>query len=190
MRPFEVVGIPLPERGFYVVELASKRLGEALLGGDQPRYVSTAVLVTNLSVHFKWGRESSRVWVTHLDDATPAARRRCRHLRLLQRRMCAGGVARDSDGIAVVAQSLGDPHGNNACRYATAPLMVSARTDDDFSFVLSSWNEGIRPYDFALNVGGKWNAAIYHTRARSAAVPRRRDGVDETFPAAAYRRRR
>ena len=68
--------------------------------------------------------------------------------------------------------------------------MVSARTDDDFSFVLSSWNEGIRPYDFALNVGGKWNTAIYHTRARSAAVPRRRNGVDEALPAPSQRRRR
>ncbi len=48
-RPFEVVGIPLPEPGFHVVEIASPMLGAALLGkseadvrahggaGDQPR---------------------------------------------------------------------------------------------------------------------------------------------------------
>ena len=34
-------------------------------------YVPTAVLVTNLSVHFKWGRESSVVWVTTLDTGEP-----------------------------------------------------------------------------------------------------------------------
>ena len=31
-----------------------------------------AALVTNLSVHFKQGRESSLVWVTTLDRAEPA----------------------------------------------------------------------------------------------------------------------
>ena len=32
LRPFEVVGIPLPAPGFYVLELESQRLGAALLG--------------------------------------------------------------------------------------------------------------------------------------------------------------
>ena len=52
----EVVGIPLAGPGFYVVELQSPRLGAALLGKPQPMYVPTAALVTNLAVHFKWGR--------------------------------------------------------------------------------------------------------------------------------------
>ncbi|MBL0039063.1 MAG: hypothetical protein IPP36_11350 [Nitrosomonadales bacterium] len=34
-------------------------------------YIQSAALVTNLSVHFKWGRDSSLVWVTTLDRATP-----------------------------------------------------------------------------------------------------------------------
>ena len=34
-------------------------------------YVPTAAFVTNLSAHFKWGRESSLVWVTSLDKAEP-----------------------------------------------------------------------------------------------------------------------
>jgi len=58
-RAFEVVGIPLKDPGLYIVELESAILGEALLGISQPMYVPTAALVTNLSVHFKWGRESS-----------------------------------------------------------------------------------------------------------------------------------
>ena len=70
-RPFEVMGIPLKEPGFYVVELASPRLGAALHEENKPYYVQTAVLVTNLSVHFKQGRENSLVWVTSLDKGGP-----------------------------------------------------------------------------------------------------------------------
>ena len=72
-KAFEVVGIPLEKPGFHVVELASPRLGEALLGESRPRYVATSALVTNLGVHFKWGREASLVWVTTLDKAKPVA---------------------------------------------------------------------------------------------------------------------
>jgi hypothetical protein len=67
----KVVGIPLPQAGFYVVELASPKLGAALLGNRSPFYVRAATLVTNLGVHFKLGRESSLVWVTQLNDASP-----------------------------------------------------------------------------------------------------------------------
>ena len=49
----EVIGIPLKEPGFYIVELASPRLGRALHGEDKPYFVSTSVLVTNLAVHLK-----------------------------------------------------------------------------------------------------------------------------------------
>ena len=69
----EVIGIPLPKPGFYIVELASPRLGSALHGEDKPYYVATSVLVTNLAVHLKHGRESSLVWVTTLDRGKPVA---------------------------------------------------------------------------------------------------------------------
>ncbi|MCW5620769.1 MAG: alpha-2-macroglobulin, partial [Burkholderiales bacterium] len=79
-RTFEGVGSPLKQPGFYVVELASPKLGAALLTGSHPAakggevyHVSTAALVTNLSVHFKQGRESSLVWVTALDSGRPVA---------------------------------------------------------------------------------------------------------------------
>ena len=152
----------MPERGFYVVEIESTQLGEALLGKNAPRYVSTAALVTNLSVHFKWGRESSRVWVTRLDDAVPVA-----DAEIEITDYCGGAPLwhgrTDHDGIASIAQSLGEPHGSGTCGHSPRPLMIGARTDDDFSFALSSWNEGIRPYDFALQTGGVWAVAIYHT---------------------------
>ncbi len=70
-RAFEVVGIPLKKPGLYVVELESAILGASLLDPPRPMFVPTAALVTNLSVHFKWGRESSLVWVTRLDTGEP-----------------------------------------------------------------------------------------------------------------------
>jgi hypothetical protein len=60
-RAFEVVGMPLKNPGLYVVELESAILGTALLTPPQFMYVPTAVLVTNLSVHFKWGRNLSHM---------------------------------------------------------------------------------------------------------------------------------
>ena len=54
-KSFEVVGIPLKDPGFYVVEIESEILGASLLGISKPMFVPTTVLVTNLSVHFKWG---------------------------------------------------------------------------------------------------------------------------------------
>lgn len=53
-RAFEVVGIPLPAKGFHVVELASPRLGSALLEPGKIRYVATGALVTDMAVHFQW----------------------------------------------------------------------------------------------------------------------------------------
>jgi hypothetical protein len=38
-----------------------------------PMYVRTGVLVTNLGVHFKQGRENAVVWVTTLDRGRPVA---------------------------------------------------------------------------------------------------------------------
>ncbi|HEX7952351.1 MAG TPA: hypothetical protein VF523_04660, partial [Burkholderiales bacterium] len=73
-RAFEVVGIPLKKPGFYMVELASPRLGAALLDAPAPYYVQSAALVTNLSVHFKWGRENALVWVTALDSGVPVGK--------------------------------------------------------------------------------------------------------------------
>jgi hypothetical protein len=69
--PFEVVGIPLPTPGYYVVEIDSPRLGAALLDRTASMYVRTGTLVTNLGVHFKRGRESSVIWVTTLDKGKP-----------------------------------------------------------------------------------------------------------------------
>ena len=114
--------------GFYVVELASRRLGASLLGATTSRYVATAALVTNLAVHFKWGRESSRVWVTRLDDGEPVADAAVAIIDY-----CTGDErwrrrAPTRDGIAAIGESFGEPHSTDGCcsRTRIAPLIVLA----------------------------------------------------------------
>ena len=63
----------------------------------------------------------------------------------------ANGIARIDDVLPKPA-SWGDCSGDDG-----HPLMVSARADGDFSFVLSSWSEGISPGDFGFD-SGLWSA--------------------------------
>ncbi len=159
-QPEEVIGIPLKQPGFYVVELESRVLGEALLGEERPRYVSTAALVTDLAVHLKWGRERSLVWVTRLSTGAPVA-----GARVTVRDNCSGqelwqGVS-DAQGRALIERSMGDPP--RAGCYQARPLMVLARVPGDFSFTCSDWNQGITPYEFGVPVGNPESAAIAHT---------------------------
>jgi hypothetical protein len=152
-RDFEVVGIPLKQNGFYVVELASPVLGQALLGRRAPRYVAAAALVTNMAVHFKWGRERSLAWVTSLDTAKPVSNAQVRITDSCTGRMLARGVTDRSGGL-MIPTGLPQPETYGGCEGGGAhPLMVSARTGDDFSFTLTDWGDGIRPYDFDLPYG-------------------------------------
>jgi len=162
-KPSEVIGIPLRQRGFYVVEIGSRLLGQSLLGRNQLRYVSTAALVTNLAVHFNWGREGSSVWVTRLNDGQPVADAAITVIDFCAGTKLAEGRT-DVRGIARIRGSLGEPHGNNSCnRWSPAPLLVFARQGEDFSFTQSGWNQGITPYQFALNTSSEWNAGIFHS---------------------------
>ncbi|MEW6341489.1 MAG: MG2 domain-containing protein [Pseudomonadota bacterium] len=149
LRPFEVVGVPVTKPGFYVIELASPALGASLLGKKAPMYVRTAVLVTNLGVHFKQGRENSVVWVTSLDKGQPVPNA------VIQVSDCNG---------ADLASGKTDAHGVLTIDKALAPVkecgdtsfegfFVSARVDDpktgaDMAFVRSDWNRGIESWRF------------------------------------------
>ena len=165
-KSFEVVGIPLKSPGFYVVELASPRLGAALLGEERTRYVATSALVTNMSVHFKWGRESSLVWVTALDQAKPVADAEVRISDF-----CSGAEfwrgRTGPDGTAKITGTgvLPEVDSSNDCYEgsSTHPLFVTARSGEDMSFVVSGWNKGITPYDFQLTVGNQRLTKLAHT---------------------------
>lgn len=147
-RPFEVVGIPLAQPGYHVVEIESARLGEALLDKKEPMYVRTGVLLTNLGVHFKHGRESSLAWVTTLDRAQPVEGAEvsvndCRGKRLWNGRT-------DSQGLAKIQSVLAD---NPSDCPADNAYFVTARKPDsngvvDTTFVFSSWQKGIETWRF------------------------------------------
>ena len=163
-KDFEVVGIPLTKPGFYVVELASPVLGQALLGRKAPRYVATAALVTNMAVHFKWGREKSLAWVTSLDTGLPVGNAAVAVTDSCTGQLLANGTT-DKSGAVFIPAGLPQPETYGGCDsdYQNHPLMVSARAGDDFSFTLTDWGEGIRPYDFDLPYGYSAQGDVFHT---------------------------
>jgi len=176
-RAFEVVGIPFRKPGLYVVELESTILGNSLLGSPRPMYVPTAVLVTNLSVHFKWGRESSLVWVTSLDTGDPVKEatvsiKDCQEKILWQGKTDASGIAR-IDGSLPSGRAL--PHCDyeiknyddypqmRALQSLGTGLFVTAQTPEDMAFVHSSWDNGIEPWRFNLPSESYYGPFIAHT---------------------------
>jgi alpha-2-macroglobulin len=162
-KEFEVVGIPLTQPGFYIVELASPRLGQALLGRNAPRYVTAGALVTNMSVHFKWGRDTSLVWVTALDSGQGVGDAEVRITDSCTGQLLARGKT-DASGRLGVPKGLPEPETYANCENGgSSPLMVSARKGDDFSFSLTQWGQGIRPYDFDLSYGWSAPGEIFHT---------------------------
>ncbi len=160
---FEVIGVPLNGKGFHVVELASPALGASLLGRKVPRYVAAGALVTDMAVHFKWGRESSLVWVTRLSTGAPVGRAAIRISDSCTGQQWAAGMS-DASGRMAVHGGLPAPSLNDGCdENEDHPLMVSARADGDMSFSLSSWDKGIAPYDFDLPYGQSDNREVIHT---------------------------
>ncbi len=166
---FEVMGIPFKKPGLYVVELESTILGVSYLKKEKPMYVHTAALVTNLSAHFKRGRESSLVWVTSLDRGEPVegaavAIRDCRGKLFWEGKT-------DNNGIAHVNTALPEPKGlpytdrraDKDAFYDRSQIepissvdegyFVFARIAGDATFVHTSWDKGIEPYRFRLPYG-------------------------------------
>lgn len=163
-RAFEVVGIPLRTNGFHVVELASPILGRALLSKGGTRYVASAALVTDMAVHFQWGRGTSLAWVTRLKDASVVAGARIAVLDACTGETFWTGVT-DATGRAVVPDRLPDPSSYGGCRQydSSHPLMISARTGGDYSFTMTNWNSGIQPGDFSLPTGYGDDRSVWHS---------------------------
>ena len=169
-RATEVIGLPLAQPGYHLVEIESQLLGQALLASSAagvpasapaPMYVRTGVLVTNLGVHFKRGRSSSLVWVSTLDRARPVegaevAVNDCRGQRLWAGRTDAAGLARIPRGFADEVDSEGGPRCiGEAAYFVTARKAKSGGGGGDGSagvtdlaFVFSHWNRGIEPWRF------------------------------------------
>lgn len=158
-RPTEVIGIPVSRPGYHVLELASPALGQALLRlpdeeADEARtmYVRTGVLVTDLSVHAKIGRENALVWVTRLSDGQPVANAQ------VSVRNCNGteyfSGTTDERGIVEIDQYLSSTSCNDFGSWDQF-LFISARAEDknaeggiDMAFTLSTWDKGIEAWRF------------------------------------------
>ncbi len=166
-KAFEVMGIPLKSTGFYIVELESKRLGQDLLDKDAPMYVPTIALVTDLAVHFKKGNQNSLIWVTELESAKPVpdatvAIADCNGKELWYGSTDARGLAMVSGVTALSSLPRCDRSNDerpdpDAFSDQTTPIsdlssgvIVTARKGSDFSFVHSSWQQGIEAWRFHL----------------------------------------
>ena len=145
-RATEVIGVPLPQRGYHLLEIESRILGQSLLATRAPMYARTGALVTNLGVHFKRGRSSSLVWVTTLDRGRPVVGAK------VQVNDCNGqplwNGSTDAQGIARIER--GFDNGPWERCLSTEGLFVTARLADDLAFVFSGWNRGIEAWRFNI----------------------------------------
>ncbi len=166
-------------------EVAGSRSRKGLLrSGDRESEPRSVVWVANdplcddlctghrSFVHFKWGRDSSLVWVTPPSGwrAVPGAewwfsvlqwrnpvawhdrQRRCRH-------GCQshGGSTRFG-GVQLVFSK---------------PTLCCGQEDSDLSFTLSGWDQGIDPGQFGLPLGSEYNSRHLPHRAGPFPVPGR-----------------
>lgn len=160
LRSFEVIGVPLSP-GFHVVELASGKLGHALLderyGAQRKMFVRTSVLVTNLAVHFKLGRENSVAWVTTLDQGQPVAGAMvrvsdCQGRPVAQGTTDASGIARFK-GISPQAPTCMGDGGYSQAYFVSARARqpkteTGIGTIEDLAFTWTDWDRGIEPWRF------------------------------------------
>ena len=157
-RPFEVVGIPLAEPGYHVVEIESLRLGQSLLDKREPMFVRTGVLVTNLGVHFKASGENSVVWVTTLDRGQPVEGADVAINDCNGKKLWSGKT--DAQGLARANQTFDAEPSDCVADHALFVTARKAGTRDepqgavDTAFVFGSWTKGIEPWRFNVPTGG------------------------------------
>ena len=162
----EVIGIPLRQRGYHIVEVESRVLGNSLLAARAPMFARTGALVTNLAVHFKRGRSSSLVWVTTLDRGRPVPGARVVVNDCNGKPLWNGST--ETTGIARIARGFDTADVDGDKCLSREGLFVTARLGDDVSFVFSEWNRGIEPWRFNIPLADGQSAG------RSAAEPDRR----------------
>lgn len=136
---FEVVGVPLAEPGFYLLEGQSLALGRGLLEKDAPMYVRSAALVTDLAVHMHHSDSTVAVWVTQLSTGQPLESAQVRVLDCKARTLATGSTG----PMGSVTLAMGSRGATWSC-----PLYVFAAQGNDLSFVQSNWQRGIEMWRF------------------------------------------
>lgn len=167
-KAFEKVGIPLTGPGFYVLQAESQVHAQVLQQGEA-FYSSTAALVTNLGLHFKWGSESSLVWVTNLATGKPMNGAEvsiwdCNGTKVWHGKSNSSGLA--------FPENIEAPNASYTCEwpaelqnyspYKTRYLIV-AQLKEDLSFVVGSMERGLEQWRFNLPYSQIWAPNILHT---------------------------
>lgn len=153
----EVLGIPLRQSGFHVLELQSPTLAGSLLAEQsETMYVRTTALLTNLAIHMKYSPEDFLVWVTRLDTGEPVANANI-SISDCEAKPLHSGVT-DAQGRLYLSQAVTR---TKDCTYTSVgDFFVSATIGDDhpaalgipqYSFALSRWNQGIEPWRFNID---------------------------------------
>lgn len=149
-KAFEVVGIPLNDGpGLYVVELQSKRLGESLVGRNKVMYVPTTVLVTDLAVHIKWGRENSVFWVTSLDSGNPVPNAKVAVYACDAKKVWEANS--DSSGLVTYNGDIKTLTKNCQSQKNDGGYLVTAQLGNDMTFATPDFSEGIETWRFGTS---------------------------------------
>lgn len=158
----EVIGIPLKTPGFHVVELKSQVLGDALKGDGKPYYVSTGALVTDMGVHFMWGRDSSLVWVTSLQTGKPVRNAKVSIGDTCTKKIIWTGQT-DAQGRAEIGADIPPGTDYTSCYGDDKhPLIITASNGEDFAFTLTKWDQGLQPWQFDVPTGWSDETLLAH----------------------------
>ncbi len=145
----EVLGLEVKQKGLHLVELSSPLIAGTLLQNQPNFFISTAVLVTNLSAHLKIGQTESMVWVTTLDRAEVVEGAQVIFYD------CSGqpiekGIT-NSKGIFLTSKvGKKNLECSSSLPNLVGKVLVVASKQDDATFTMSSWNQGIEPWRFGL----------------------------------------
>lgn len=157
----EVVGIPLKQNGFYVVEMESALLGQEILNKKAPYFVRSAALVTNMAVHVKYNQQEAWVWVTDLKTAKVVSKA---IVKIYDVR--GAEVARattDENGLANITFKRNlDTWPKQDDGFYYDGFFAVAEKDNDFSFTHSSWNNGIESWRYQLVNGEETSGLLGH----------------------------
>lgn len=145
----EVVGIPLKKSGFYVVEMESPLLGQALLDRKASFYVRSAALVTKMAVHLKYSSREALVWVTDLKSAGVLQDVDVKLYDVLGQEIARGKT--NEKGLALISfkKPLEELPRREGSEFYDGFFAV-AEKGEDFSFTYSGWKNGIEPWRFQL----------------------------------------
>lgn len=157
----EVIGIPLKKKGYYLVEMKSPLLGQALTGEKKDLYVRAAALVTDMAVHVKFSARESWVWVTELANGKTVADAKVKIYDVKGNLVAESKT--DAKGLAYIQfkTSISDWARNDGGPYYDGFFAV-AEKGDDFSFSHSSWDRGIESWRFQIPSGNQEDGLIGH----------------------------